>query len=633
MWTLQEMMRLKTIGEVHVSPGADRVTFTVREARGAYRRQIHVADARGRSIRLLTHHKRSSFHPRWSPDGGQIAFISDRFGGANLCVVPAGGGEVRQLTDLETEVTSFRWSPDGRWIAFTALDAPREASGVARVVAAHPRLHRLYVMSFPPGDGGPVTGADPLSAEDQNVGMLPAPDDLDYDWSPCCRWIVFSHTRSPEADDWMGSRLARVDIDTRAIQTLTSGPQPDVSPICHPDGRHVGFKRIDLPWWTWSSRVHVIGIEGGESRPLADTFDRRPGLRGWSADGSRLYYLEWYRTTCRLCALPLDGAPEIVYEPKGAIFDANLNSSRTAFGLTGESTAEPPEAHIFPLGSPSPKPITRLNAELVSLPIGRTEVVSWSSSDGLEIEGLLTYPIDYQPGRRVPLVLSVHGGPAWFFSQAFIGTPSIFGPTAVFAAHGYAVLRCNVRGSTAYGPEFREAVARDFGGMDIQDLLTGVDHVIEMGVADGERLGILGWSYGGFLAASMITKTSRFRAAIVGAGISNLASNAGTSDDTSFAPECWGGEITEIAEALCERSPALHAARVTTPTLILHGERDRRVTVGQGYELFHALRRQGCRVEMVVYPRMGHTPGEPGEMEDVMRRMVAWVEEHVGSGS
>jgi dipeptidyl aminopeptidase/acylaminoacyl peptidase len=393
-------------------------------------------------------------------------------------------------------------------------------------------------------------------------------------------------------------------------------------------------KVYDHPAWEWSSVAHLVPVGGGPARPLGETYDRRPDLLGWSADGCHLLYTESVGTRVRLGALPIDGRPpKALYEPEGVISQVALNQERTVLGFVYEDPSRPPEVYLTRLDALRPVQVSRTNDDVRDLPLGRTEVIRWTSVDGLEIEGMLTYPVGYAPGTRYPLLLSVHGGPASVFAQEFIGRPSIYGPLAAFAARGYAVLRCNVRGSTGYGKAYRRANYCDWGGIDVQDLLAGVDHVIAMGVADPERMGVLGWSYGGFLAASTITQTPRFCAAVVGAGITNLISNAGSTDSPSFTVSHFGGELWEAAELLCARSPVLHVSNVTTPTLILHGERDARVPVSQGYELYNALKRQGCTVKMVVYPRTEHVPSEPKLLRDVMMRTVQWMDEHVGGGA
>jgi dipeptidyl aminopeptidase/acylaminoacyl peptidase len=259
--------------------------------------------------------------------------------------------------------------------------------------------------------------------------------------------------------------------------------------------------------------------------------------------------------------------------------------------------------------------------------MGRTEVIHWKSVDGQEIEGLLTYPIGYEVGKRYPLLVSVHGGPADVWRQFFIGMQSFYGPIATFASNGYAILRCNVRGSTGYGKAFRRGNYRDWGGKDVQDLLAGVDYVIDLGVADPERLGITGWSYGGFLTAATITQTDRFKAAVIGAGMTNLVSYSMGNDSPSFLASHFGGEVWEVADLLLERSPVAHADTVTTPTLILHGEHDQRVPIWQGYEFYNALKRCGIPTQMVVYPRTGHVPSEPKLLLDVMNRILTWMEQ------
>jgi dipeptidyl aminopeptidase/acylaminoacyl peptidase len=258
--------------------------------------------------------------------------------------------------------------------------------------------------------------------------------------------------------------------------------------------------------------------------------------------------------------------------------------------------------------------------------MGRTEIIRWKSVDNLEIEGLLTYPTGYESDRRYPLLVSVHGGPAIAWTQSFIGMQSFYGPIAALAAQGYAILRCNVRGSTGYGKAFRRGNYRDWGGKDVQDLLTGVDHFINLGIADPERLGITGWSYGGFLTAAIIAQTDRFKAAVIGAGMTDLVSYCMEHDSPDFLPSQFGGEVWEVKDLLLERSPIAHADRVTTPTLILHGEQDQRVPIWQGCEFYNALKRCGCPTQMVVYPRTGHVPSEPKLLLDVMNRIMAWMD-------
>ena len=272
--------------------------------------------------------------------------------------------------------------------------------------------------------------------------------------------------------------------------------------------------------------------------------------------------------------------------------------------------------------------VSRANTDLPKLPLGETKVIRWKGKDGLEIEGLLTYPVSYQEGKKYPLILNIHGGPAGVFGETFIGRFGVY-PIATFAARGYAVLRPNPRGSSGYGKKFRFANAGDWGGMDYEDDMAGVDKVIEMGVADPARLAVMGWSYGGFMTSWVVGHTNRFKAAAVGAGVTDLLSFNGTADIPGFLPDYFGGEPWSRYEVFSKHSPISYAQNVTTPVLILHGESDARVPTTQGYEFYHALKRRGATVKMVVYPRTQHGPREPKFILDIAQRHLAWVDEYV----
>jgi dipeptidyl aminopeptidase/acylaminoacyl peptidase len=240
----------------------------------------------------------------------------------------------------------------------------------------------------------------------------------------------------------------------------------------------------------------------------------------------------------------------------------------------------------------------------------------------------LTYPAGYLAGRRVPLLVVIHGGPAGVFIRSFIGAPSPY-PVAAFASRGYAVLRCNERGSSGYGRAFRHANYKDWGGGDYQDILSGVDALVAKGVADPDRMGVMGWSYGGYMTSWVITQTKRFKAASVGAGVTNLMSFTGTADIPSFIPDYFGGEYWDTFDTWRARSAMFNVKGVTTPTLIQHGESDRRVPISQGYELYNALKRQGVTTRMVVYPRQPHGIQEPKLMLDAMTRNLEWFDHYV----
>jgi dipeptidyl aminopeptidase/acylaminoacyl peptidase len=327
--------------------------------------------------------------------------------------------------------------------------------------------------------------------------------------------------------------------------------------------------------------------------------------------------------------MPVDGPPTPFYEPaKGIVGPARMNASGNFIGFESESPESAPEAFCMSADGGKPVQVSRTNSELPKPTLGETKVVSWKAKDGRTIEGLLTYPVAYESGKKYPLVLNIHGGPTGVFAEAFIGKSSVY-PIAAFAASGYAVLRPNPRGSSGYGKDFRFANMADWGGMDFLDDMAGVDHVISMGVADPERLGIMGWSYGGFMTSWAITQTNRFKAAAVGAGVTDLWSFTGTADIPGFLPDYFGGDATDQFENFHKHSAMTYVKNVKTPTLILHGEADLRVPTSQGYEFYNALKRENVPVKMVVYPRQPHGPYEPKFVMDIAQRNLDWMDKYV----
>jgi dipeptidyl aminopeptidase/acylaminoacyl peptidase len=264
--------------------------------------------------------------------------------------------------------------------------------------------------------------------------------------------------------------------------------------------------------------------------------------------------------------------------------------------------------------------------------MGRTELVTWTGPGDLEIEGLLTYPVGYEEGDRVPLVLDVHGGPAGAHSRGFTGGPGIY-MTQVFAQHGYAVLRPNPRGSTGYGRDFRYANRKDWGYGDFEDLMAGVDTVVEQGVAHPDSLALMGWSYGGYMTSFAVTKTDRFQAASMGAGLPNLISMTGTTDIPDYLVAHMGGEFWNDYATYEKHSAIYRVDQVSTPTQVLHGAEDDRVPTRQGQEFYRALERQGVPTEMVLYPRTPHGPQEPKLLMDVTPRILDWFDQHLGRTS
>lgn len=445
-WTVDDTLRIVVMSDIDISPDASMVAYVVKRPvmttdESRWQHQIFVTEWGGNNTFPLTDGKSSSYDPQWSPDGRYIAFLSDRSGDDNM-----------------------RSSSDGRYL-----------------------LARITQGNF---------------------------SVLDWDWSPDGKCIAFSHAESPEPADEFFSDISTVDLETGKVTSLVKIDAMEKSPLYSPDGRWIAYCASDLPPADLSAFwVYLVPVGGGLSRRLAETPDQKPHLLGWSEDGKLLYLWEYRNTTTVISALPSDGSEPVDLSAQGGggvMDEIRMDRAKTTVGFTFQNSSVPPEVYVSGVEGFSPERVSGFNDGLPLQALGRTEIVRWNSSDGQRVEGLLTYPADYRPGVRYPLLLVIHGGPASTSSQDFIGGStfypmSYFYPYSAFSSQGYVILRPNPRGSGGYGAVFRKANIRDWGGMDYRDLMSGVDFMVKKGLADPDRMGIMGWSYGGFLTAWAVT--------------------------------------------------------------------------------------------------------------------------------
>lgn len=642
VWTPELMLKVRRVGSVRPSPDGRRVAYTVAEAmmtedRSEFVSQIWVANSDGSDATQMTFAAKSSTNPSWSPDGNFLAFTSDRMGKTNLFRLRVAGGEAEQLTDVKSGVGAFSWSPDSRQIAFVMTDPPTDADDKAAKLKDDSRwldrdykMDRLYLVSVVKDKDG-QRKSRLLTPGHFTIGAAARPGGGSFDWSPDGQSIVFSHRKTPLADDWPTSDVSIVDTATGKITPLATTGGSEFAPLFSPNGKSVAMVISDNPpRWAGSYTFQVVPVGGGAVKSLPATPDRQPTFIGWSSDGTRLFFTETHGTLSRLSAIHVEsGKIDDLYSGGELVRSFELNSKASTFGFVREAPQRAPEACVSPSDKFVATQVSQANAHLPSAPLGKVELLRWKSTDGQEIEGLLTYPVNYQAGTRVPLLLQIHGGPSGVFVQSFAGNAGNY-PNAAFAARGYALLQPNPRGSTGYGQKFRFANYQDWGGGDFRDLMAGVDHVIEKGIADPERLGVMGWSYGGYMTSWTITQTRRFKAASVGAAVTNLVSFTGTADIPGFLRDYLGGEPWEDVSLYRARSAVFQAKGVTTPTLVQHGEADVRVPVTQGYEFYNALKQQGAPVEMLVLPRQPHGPTEPRMILKIMQTNLDWFEKHIG---
>jgi dipeptidyl aminopeptidase/acylaminoacyl peptidase len=634
-WTPEVSLRVQGVSGVVPSPDGALVVYAqtrhvVERERSESVSQVWLAGADGASRRQLTFGEKSATAPSFGPDSKHVYFLSARAGSPNIWRMAVDGGEARALLQWRGQIGHYAVSPDGKWVAFAGVVADEDAARRVRekrdfrVVDKDPKNHSIWVVAV--GDGLAVPRR--ITGTERHVAT--------FHWAPDSRTIAFEHWPAPGADEWVRSDLAEVDVASSVVQDLVKGAGSESTPFYSPDGRYLAFVQTpEKARWPGVARLAVMDRSSGAVRLLAASEDERPLLLGWDAGSANLYFAEMKRTRSALYAMPLDGPARLVFEPaRGTFFagynpNANLNLTGTHWGFAQESSGEAPEAFVARLGGGGPVRVSAANSLLEWPVVGETKAVQWKSKDGQVVEGLLTLPVGYRAGTRVPLILNIHGGPANYFSEVFLGKAGIY-PLGAFASRGYAILRPNPRGSGGYGKTFRFANVGDWGGKDYEDIMAGVDHLIAEGIVDGERMAVMGWSYGGFMTSWVITHTNRFRAAAVGAAVTNLWSFTGTSDIPGFLPDYFQGEPWETFEPYRAHSPMTYVKGVQTPSLILHGEADDRVPISQGYEFYNALKRQGVPVQMVVYPRTPHGPTEPKFLADLMERHLEWVARYLG---
>jgi dipeptidyl aminopeptidase/acylaminoacyl peptidase len=631
-WTPEFSIQFQTIGSVVPSPDGQWVVWTqiqaVMEAdRSEHVSQIWLAKTDGSRRAQLTRSQKSSTNPAWSPDGKWIYFQSPRFGKNDVFRMPLEGGEPEQLTRVAGGAKVFAVSKDGRWLAYTSAEPDPDEEKAAKekrdihVVDANPKNALIYVI--------PVETSG--SVERKARAITPAARHVqEIAWSPDSGKIAFVYWATPMVNEWRKAKLAEVDAATGSIREIAPVETFGAAPAYSPDGRFLALQQRSAPVpYPGASRLALHDRMSGSTRQLAATPNEQPRLVGWRPDSRGIVLSEAKGTTTVLLEVGIDGPAKQVFAPQsGILSQATMNPTGNRIGIAHESCDQAPEVFVLAPDGKTMQQVSAANSALARLPLGKTEAVRWPSKDGTEIEGLLTYPVNYQPGQKVPLILNIHGGPAGGFNQDFIGRAGLY-PIGVFSARGYAVLRPNPRGSTGYGKEFRYANFGDWGGKDFEDDQSGVDMLIAKGIVDANRMAVLGWSYGGFMTSWTIGHTTRFKAAAVGAGVIDLISFTGTTDIADFLPDYFGGDFWRQPELYRKHSPITYVADVTTPTLILHGEADERVPTSQGFEYYRALQRRGVPVQMVTYPRTPHGPEEPKFILDIMQRHLAWVERYV----
>jgi dipeptidyl aminopeptidase/acylaminoacyl peptidase len=633
-WAPELSIQLKKISDLNISDKSNKISFVVREAliegeKSEYLSQIWVANTDGSDLVQFTYDKKSNTHPRFSPDGKYLAFISKRSEKPQIWIMNIAGGGPWQFTHEKQGAGAFHWSPNSKTIAFLMKDPETDEEEKNKkekrdviLVDKNFKYGHIYTKKF-------NLKSDTSKAERITNGNY---DITNFDWNPNGKNIAFSHRPEPTFNSgFVSGDISMVNLSNKKVKSLVTWEGVDSSPSFSPDGKLIAFtsnggnrEAIGL------NDIFVIKTNGGKPRKLSETPNRgRVGIINWSTDSRYVYIRDLDRTQSQLYKIGVqDKSIDALFDAEGFVSSIAISNDETKIIYVRQTVDKPSEVFSGLLRQIKTKRITDFNISLDLPAVTKTEILQWESKDGLEIEGLLTYPANYNKRKKYPLALIIHGGPAGSFPQTFTGNPGIY-VVQYFTSKGYAVLRPNPRGSTGYGKDFRYANFKDWGFGDYEDIMSGVDKVIEMGVADQKRLAVMGWSYGGYMTSFVVTRTDRFKAASMGAGLPNLISMTSTTDISNYLVAHMGDEFWNDYKTYEKHSAIYRIKNVVTPTQILHGENDLRVPFTQGQEFYGALKRKGVSTEMVVYPRTPHGPREPKLLMDVSPRILTWLDKYI----
>lgn len=635
--------KLVSVADPQVSP--DDKSIAVMVARQNMKEdgtdsEIVLIDIATAEQRVLTSGHKHASSPRWSPDGKHLAFIAaageEKDAKPQVFVLPMEGGDSRKITDAPDGVEQFAWRPDGKMIAYVTPD-PTDKKAIAahhdsfqvgdtdylETAAAQPS--HVWVVS---SDG---SGAKRITSGSWSLPIVfpPSPPASPLSWSPDGNSLLITHQETPEPGDGDMTTVQVLDVSSGKTRKLTSHTHVESTAIFSPDGSQVAY------WYTKDgdlnnqNEVFVTGASGGDGTDVTAGIDRNILRAIWMPDGKTLLVGGHDGVGTSLWVQPVGGAAKKLnlgdIEPSWGFWVDATVGPKGDIAFTGSTASHPGELYYMSSADATPRRLTNYNDWISSIEVARAEGIEWQGSNGFHEDGVLDYPPGFSKGNKYPLVLLIHGGPQ---ASSTIGFDML---GQLIAAQGYLVFQPNYRGSDNLGNSYQRAIYRDAGDGPGRDVMAGVASVEKMGIVDEDKIGVSGWSYGGYMTSWMIGHYHIWKTAVSGAAVNDLTMEAAVSDGNrtdypSMGGSPWVGDNWKIYR---EESPITYAAQIKTPTLILCDTGDFRVPIVQSYEMYHALKDNGTTTEFYAYPVFGHFPGDPVHREDVMTRWIGWLNKYL----
>jgi dipeptidyl aminopeptidase/acylaminoacyl peptidase len=633
-------MEMETVGNPSISPDGENILFTrgwADKMNDQLRSNLWIVDVQGQRVRELTHGNWKDFSPVWSPDGKKIAFLSERDETTQIHVMWLDTREVAQLTHLEREPSNLVWSPDGKMLAFTcfvkdenpilSVKLPQKPEG-AKWAAPAILIDRLSWRMD--GRGPQPKGYNHIFIIDAELGGTPRQvtsgdySHSDPQWSSDGKKIYFSAIRKPDAEyQFRDTEIYSADLATLEIKPLTDRKGPDQGARISPDGKWIAYTGYDEKDYTSTiSSLYLMGKDGGGKKLLADGLADSPSNLTWAVDSSGVYYLMNERGEANLNFIALAGARKKITKGVHYISEASIAKNGQAAAVI--STFQRPGCLVtFNLAKPDNfKELVDVNADiLANVKLGEAEELSFKAPDGLDLQGWLIKPAEFDANKKYPMLLWIHGGPWAMYNVAFNWE------WQNFSANGYAVLYMNPRGSTGYGQDFVNGIQYSYPGKDYDDLMAGVDVALAKGFVDKDNLFVCGGSGGGVLTAWIVGHTNRFRAAVSMRPVINWHSFAGTTDFAwwyrQFKKYPWEDPVEYAV-----RSPLNYVANVTTPTMVMTGEADLRTPIGQSEEFYRGLKMLKKETLLVRMPEEYHGWRRPSHRLLQQLYLMAWFDKY-----
>jgi dipeptidyl aminopeptidase/acylaminoacyl peptidase len=640
--TIDDLMALRTINDVKISPAGDRVAYTVSTPsvpRNAHEPALFVIAAGGGTPKALATGYRI-FTPalpapriRWRPDGRTLSVLIAEKAGPQVLSIAADDSSAQTVTAAPLGVSSYEWSPDGKYLAYLSRDPGPATPPVANKVGANPPATRLWLQPLSPA--GPARAITPADQYVDSIAWSPDSTEIAYSFAPVVGFLAPYQTK-----------IFAVAVEGAAIRPIVDRAGMNVSPQFSPDGKKISFIST-------SERTGIIAPRG---LAVADAAARNSNIRAFPMNGAWIAEILWlptsdavvvtmnegtFATGAGMFEMPAvrvslnDGKAERLGDDRSALqYSMSLSRDGRTLAYREVRARDMGDLVVMDVASKRTTRLTEVNPELKQLALGELKPFSWKSFDGMEIWGLLLTPPGYDGKSRIPLLVYCHGGPIGgvtlgIFPQ-FMHVPGQIDPypTEAFASAGFAVLFPMPRGGSGYGEAGHRMIINDWGGPDYKDIMAGVDHLVAQGVADTNRLGVMGASYGGYMTNWIVTQTARFKAATAGASIADLSDLYYLTDGGDLMAEYYKLPW-QNPEGYARSSPLTHAAKVTTPILISHGDRDPRVPLATAQKFFKALQAQGKIAEMDIYPGGGHVFYPPQQEKAVMTRNFEWMTRYI----